>query len=92
MEKDQKEANREIVELYRDLIANPGWNRFQDHLGKLLKAKEVVKAEAIRNLVKDSNVIHAITLNQGWIDAVNFVISEPHRIITRLTNQAGEGE
>ena len=89
-EKERKAQNQEIVDSYRDLIASPAWNRFQDHLGKHLQQKQKVQAEAIRSLVRDSNVIHAVTLNQGYMDALNFVIGEPHKIITRLTNQAGD--
>ena len=89
-EKDPKEANQEIVDHYRDLIQTPAWSRFRDHLERHLKQREVVKAEAIRNLVKDENFGFSVALNQGWIDGVNFVIGEPNRIITRLSNQAGD--
>ena len=84
-QEDQKAINQEIVDSYRDLIATPAWNKFQDHLGRCLTKKEVVKAEAIRK-----NALHDATLLQGWIDAINFVIGEPTRIITRLTNQSGD--
>ena len=85
MENSPKEANQEIADSYRDLIASPAWNRFRDHLDKHLKAKEVVKAEAIRKSLDNE-----ARLCQGWIDGINFVIGEPNRIITRLTNQSGD--
>ena len=81
----EKEANQEIVDSYRDLIAHPAWSRYRDHLVKHLTAREVVKAEAIRKS-HDNDA----RLCQGWIDGITFVIGEPTRIITRLTNLNGD--
>ena len=81
----QREANQEIVDSYRDLIATQGWSKFLDLLDKHLKRREVVKAEAIR-----INNFNNVSLHQGFIDALTFVISEPTRIITRLTDQSGD--
>ena len=49
--------------------------------------KEVVKAEAIRK-----GAFNDALLNQGWIDCINFVIGEPSKQISRLSNQIGDQE
>ena len=81
----QEEANLRAVEDYRSLVGNQGWNRFQARLVQLLNQKEQVKAAAIR-----ADKVNEIRLNQGFIDALNFVISEPLKLISRMTNPAGE--
>ena len=81
----QEEAQKRAVEDYRLLVANQGWNRFQARLVQLLNQKEQVKAAAIR-----ADKANEIRLNQGYIDALSFVISEPLKLISRMTNPDGE--
>lgn len=82
---NQEEARSQAIQDYRSLAANPGWSRLQDHLAKLLMQKEKVKADAVR-VAK----FHEVAMNQGFIDCLNFVISEPHKKISQLSNQAGD--
>ena len=89
-EENLEEGKKEMRQDYRDLVNSQGWNRFRVRLERLLTQKEAVKAAAIRKLEERPDAIYAVTLLQGYIDALNFVISEPHRTITRLTNQGGD--
>jgi len=78
------EENQQAAQELKELVTTKGWLRLQDHLAKHLTQKERVKAEAIRQ-AKDSDV----RLLQGFIDGINFVVSEPLKL-TRLYSQESE--
>lgn len=78
------ETKRE-AEALRRLVDSEGWSKLLGLLERLLTRKEKVKANQIRAIKFDE-----VSYTQGYIDALNFVMSEPERIISSANSSSTE--
>ena len=77
----EKEAAEQLVLELKELVSTKGWSRLLEHLERHLTQKEKVKAEDIRQAREHSSI-----LNQGFIDGITFVMSEPYKIMTKINS------
>lgn len=90
---DKVEALDRVLEIRREQEAlkrledSEGWSRLLDRLEQLLTNKERVKA----NLLRQGKLDEAYAL-QNFIDGINFVMSEPDRIISAVDSSDSEQE
>ena len=79
------EEDLETLKQIRELRMHPGWNKLQDHLGKLLINREKVKAGRLREY-KPANY------EQGFIDGIKVPAKELEKLLSQSVNDKLEEE